>query len=191
MHSTAKLDDGYMGSGTKLRYSIRKYGIENHIKEILEFLPNREMLILRESEIINKELLLDNLCMNLKEGGSGGFSNKEHMIKCSKAGKAAFNEKLISDTTFKENWINKKIKSQIKSYEEGVREKKYFFDWNGKKHNEKTKNKMSETKSKQGIGSENSQFGTCWITKESINKKIKKEELDSYLKQGWNKGRKF
>jgi len=28
MHSTYKLDDGYLGSGNRLRYSIRKYGKE-------------------------------------------------------------------------------------------------------------------------------------------------------------------
>ena len=29
MHSTYKLNDGYLGSGKILRYSIRKYGKEN------------------------------------------------------------------------------------------------------------------------------------------------------------------
>ena len=37
MHSTSKLDGGYMGSGKILRYSIRKYGKENHTKETLFF----------------------------------------------------------------------------------------------------------------------------------------------------------
>jgi hypothetical protein len=35
----------------------------------------------------------------------------------------------------------------------------------------------------------NSQFGTCWITKDGVNKKIKKEELNSWIEQGWCKGR--
>lgn len=35
----------------------------------------------------------------------------------------------------------------------------------------------------------NSQFGTCWITIKGSSKK-KKEELEIYVKQGWNKGRK-
>ena len=29
MHSTSNENDGYMGSGKRLRYSIRKYGKEN------------------------------------------------------------------------------------------------------------------------------------------------------------------
>jgi len=39
-------------------------------------------------------------------------------------------------------------------------------------------------------GSNNSQFGTCWITNNKDNKKIKKKELEKYLSQGWLKGRK-
>jgi len=36
----------------------------------------------------------------------------------------------------------------------------------------------------------NSSFGSCWITKDNENKKIKKEELENYLSVGWIKGRK-
>ena len=50
MHSTTNLEDGYLGSGKRLRYSVRKYGKENHTKEILEFLPTREKLVIREFE---------------------------------------------------------------------------------------------------------------------------------------------
>jgi hypothetical protein len=43
----------------------------------------------------------------------------------------------------------------------------------------------------QGIGEENSQFGTCWITKNGKNKKIKKDDFNSYKFIGWVKGRKI
>lgn len=52
MHSTYKLDDGYLGSGKRLRYSINKYGEENHVKTILEYFETREELKKRESEIV-------------------------------------------------------------------------------------------------------------------------------------------
>ena len=58
-----------------------------------------------------------------------------------------------------------------------------------KKHTEETKNKMSE-KAKERIGNKNPSFGTCWITKNKENKKIKKENLDEWINQGWIKGRK-
>jgi hypothetical protein len=40
-------------------------------------------------------------------------------------------------------------------------------------------------------GQKNSQFGTCWIYNEHGNKKIKKVELDTYLQQGYIRGRKL
>lgn len=61
--------------------------------------------------------------------------------------------------------------------------------WLDRKHSQETKQKMSE-KAKQRTGEKNSSFGTCWITKDNENKKIKKEELDLYINNGWSKGRK-
>ena len=57
----------------------------------------------------------------------------------------------------------------------------------GKKHSDETKLKMSLIdRSKE----KNSQFGTCWIYNEQLkkNKKIKKEEIENFLKEGWIKG---
>ena len=34
IHSTNDINDGYMGSGKQLHYSLRKYGINNHKKEM-------------------------------------------------------------------------------------------------------------------------------------------------------------
>jgi len=61
--------------------------------------------------------------------------------------------------------------------------------WTNKKHKEETKNKISISCKGKQKGELNSQFGTCWITKDTENKKIKKEELDNYLSLGWIKGR--
>lgn len=38
-------------------------------------------------------------------------------------------------------------------------------------------------------GKKNSQYGTCWITNGSDNKKIKKIDLDNYSEMGYYKGR--
>lgn len=70
IHSTNILDDGYIGSGKRLWYSINKYGKENHKKDILEFVNKRGLLHQIEINIINK--FIDNpLCMNLSNGGFG------------------------------------------------------------------------------------------------------------------------
>jgi hypothetical protein len=71
MHSTDDLADGYVGSGTFLWKSIKKYGKANHATEILEHLSDRKSLSLREEEILTKELRADPLCMNFRSGGTG------------------------------------------------------------------------------------------------------------------------
>ena len=79
MHSTDDLEDGYIGSGTRLWHSIKKYGRENFSIEILEFLSDRETLKKRESELITVEMLNDPMCMNLRTGGEGGYSFVEEV----------------------------------------------------------------------------------------------------------------
>ena len=188
MHSAYNLEDGYMGSGKRLRYSIRKHGIENHTKEILEFLPTREDLVLREIEIVTKELISEDLCMNLREGGTGGFSSEQQKLNAIKSNQK---QKLLRQDS---EWVEKKAKNQSetlkKMYDEGILEKKYFHDWNGKNHSRESIEKMSQSSKGKGTGETNSQYGTCWITKDGLNKKIKKEDLEKHQLDGWVKGRK-
>jgi hypothetical protein len=188
MHSAYNLEDGYMGSGKRLRYSIRKYGVGNHTKEILEFLPTREELVLREIEIVTKELVDDPMCMNLREGGTGGFSSEQQKLNAIKSNEK---QKLLREDP---EWVKKKsvlLSNSIKkAYEEGKIDRYVNYDWNGKTHSEETKQLISKKRKGTGLGETNSQYGTCWITKDGANKKIKKEDLDTYLNDGWIKGRK-
>ena len=189
MHSTDNLEDGYVGSGKRLGYSIRKYGFENHKFEILEFLPSREELKKREAEVVNEELLSDPLCMNLKFGGEGGWDHlrgqnrsKEHQSKASvngwktKQNDLEFMEKFstLHSTKMKECHENGKITPP---------------SWIGKKHSEETLVKMRESHKGLQDGEKNSQFGTSWITNGIVVKKVKNDELQSWLKSGWSKGR--
>ena len=73
MHSTDDLNDGYMGSGCRLKFSINKYGKDNHKVEILEQYDCRKDLKNREKELVCDELLADEMCMNLVRGGEGGY----------------------------------------------------------------------------------------------------------------------
>ncbi len=66
-----------------------------------------------------------------------------------------------------------------------------IFTWKDKKHSDESKQKMSESSKGTQLGEKNGSFGTCWITKDTENKKIKKKELDNYLLLGWIKGRKI
>lgn len=113
MHSTDTLDDGYLGSGKVLWYSIRKHGRENHRRDIVEMCSTREALKLREKEIVNEQLLADPLNINLKYGGEGGgrFWNEEHRRKAQAAGGTAANKirskrlaELHNDVSFKKRF---------------------------------------------------------------------------------------
>lgn len=76
MHSTDDLKDGYVGSGTHLWRSIKIYGKENHHCEILEHLPDRKSLALREEAIVTTEMCRDPMCMNMRTGGTGNYPGK-------------------------------------------------------------------------------------------------------------------
>ncbi len=81
MHSTDNLDDGYMGSGKALKFSIQRYGKENHKVEILEMVESRELLAERERELVTINKVRNGKCMNLKIGGIGGFIKKAKIKK--------------------------------------------------------------------------------------------------------------
>jgi hypothetical protein len=191
MHSTDNLEDGYMGSGKRLRYSINKYGKQNHKVEILEFFDNRDELKKREKEIVDLNEVAKEECMNLIVGGEGGrgFTSEEQRLNAFKSHKK---QKFLKEN--ESGWFEKKSKKiskgNFKQYEEGIRKKYYFYNWNGKVHSDETKKKIGEKNSEHQKGKDNSQYGTCWITKDKVNKKIKKEEFELFNRQGWNKGRK-
>jgi hypothetical protein len=180
MHSTNDLNDGYIGSGTNLIRSIKKYGKHNFKFEIIEFLPNRKLLKEKEIEIVNKELLKDSMCLNICTGGDGGYISEEG---CKKGGTIAM-KKMWENKTFRENSIKKSSERFKENWKNGIF--KYVDYWTGRKHREDTKNKIGEKNSKNQKGIKNSQYGTMWITNGIENKKIKKNDI---IPIGWNLGR--
>lgn len=185
MHSTDNLDDGYFGSGKRLWFSINYHGKDNHTKEILEFLPNRLILKEREKEIVNKELITDVLCMNLKEGGEGGFTSEEHRTKFIDGR----NKTWTKEHRDKKVWLFKNDEKWAKNFGDIMRKNGLGNkSLTGKNHSEEAKEKISKSKKGTGSGKTNSQYGTCWITKNKENKKVKKEAVELYLNEGWIKG---
>ena len=266
IHSTDNINDGYMGSGTRLNRAYKKYGIENFHKEILKYFDTREDAAEYESEMVTESLIKDINCYNIVLGGetktttgtatvkdtqgnvyqlpmddkrikngelvgiTKGFitaKNKNgeihHMSinderylsgeftplakgKCNVINKDG---KIISISVNDERFINGEListhkgkviakdKNQkyyiIPSTDERLISGELTLFWKGKHHTEKTKEKLRQIykNSKHQQGEKNSQYGTCWITKDGVNKKIKKEEINNYILLGWSKGRKM
>jgi hypothetical protein len=80
IHSTSNLNDGYLGSGKRLRHSIRKYGKDAHIKVILGFFDSRKETEKNEEIVIN-EHINDINCLNLTNGGVGFKQNHTQKSK--------------------------------------------------------------------------------------------------------------
>lgn len=127
-HSTNDLNDGYMGSGKLLKNSIKKYGKENFIKEILCFCDSEqdayelEELVITEIEVNNPQ------CYNIVCGGHGfsfGVNNPN------------YNKPLTIEAKLHLSECNKGINNPMYNK---------VSPFKNKKHSEVTKNKISKSK---------------------------------------------
>lgn len=129
IHSTNNLNDGYMGSGTRLRLAYEKYGIENFHKDILCFFDSWEELCEHERMIVNQEMIDKSECYNLV---LGGHTPKEEDFYI----------------------IGKNVSEKI-------------------------------------MGDKNGSYGSKWMTKDGVSKKIQSSEIEEYVMNGWVFGRKM
>jgi hypothetical protein len=188
MHSTSNLDDNYLGSGTRLWKSIKKYGKDNHSREILEFLPDRKSLAEREREIVDESVINDPLSMNLMKGGeAGGFMNEEHQLKCSAAGGRTTNPEKSKGASERMTNLN------LNRIQEGSHKNwSDTYSWQGRTHKAETKSKIGAANSLKQTGSSNSQFGTKWMSHpEQGPTKVKSELVPEYLSRGYSLGRRL
>lgn len=189
MHSTNRIDDGYIGSGKRLYYEISKYGRENFKLEVLEYFISREELVQAEITLITEEDLRNTDCLNCKPGGSGGFS-REWIDKGRELANRARMKLIKEDPEFRENYYKALKLGRQKAKERGVKFHSIqdCYSWKGKKHKPETIEKMKLVRKGTGTGTRNSQFGTCWITDGKENKKMKKSDT---IPEGWYLGRKL
>jgi group I intron endonuclease len=69
IHSTNKLEDGYLGGGVRITYAVKKYGRDNFKREIINHYPTRKEASWHEKIIVTEELTKDPQCYNIKTGG--------------------------------------------------------------------------------------------------------------------------
>lgn len=207
-HKTKNLDDGYLGSGKYLNYSINKHGIENFEKEILYVFDTTKEMYAKEAELVNEEFIAESNTYNLRIGGMGGFDYINHSgLNGTDIGVQRRKELLKNDPIWAaefnatRNEGIRKYKKTISSEEWTRRGKKANktmlqrygkHSFTGKTHSEETKAIMSaKAKERLKDPTKNSQYGTCWIHNNRVSKKIDKNDLNEHLIEGWIKGRKI
>lgn len=198
-HKTNNINDGYMGSGKYLKYSQNKHGIENFTKEILFVYDNPSEMFAKEAEIVDDEFIAEQNTYNIKRGGSGGFDyiNSTGLNGASINGtKGVIVQRLLQSNDTE--WATKKsakISDSLKrQHAEGMRPHFPPHTVGEFTHTAATKQIMSD-KAKERLKdpTKNSSYGTCWIhsLEEQVSKKIKKDNLDEWLDNGWVQGRKM
>ena len=166
LHSTDHMDDGYLGSGMRLTRSVKKYGADQHHREILFMGATRKEASNKEAELLTEEVRKDPMCMNLGPGGLGATdrpaTSEETSAKLSKASKAVIRTK---------EWYDKIVASRRagvgygKSEEEREKIRKALT---GKTLSEEHKKKISEG----GTGQKRSKE-TCAKISEALKGKNK------------------
>ena len=95
VHKHVKGKDTYMGSGTRIKAAIKKYGVENFTKEILKEFKTYDEALAYEKELVSLITIKDPLCYNLVVGGGSTegykFSEQSKKIMSNKA-KALWND---------------------------------------------------------------------------------------------------
>jgi hypothetical protein len=191
-HSCEDINDTYMGSGKLIKSAIDKYGLENFKKEIIHIFETEEAAYKMEKIIVNEDFIKRNDVYNLIIGGDSFESinsNIELRKEKNKRAAASMNKINWSNDDFISRNKERMSTQSKKLHSEGILSTP---NWTGKKHKEESKRKIGEKNSETQKGQKNSQYGTCWIFNEKIgNRKIKKTDLESYLLDGWVKGRKI
>jgi hypothetical protein len=185
-HQTNNPNDNYLGSGKYLQHAITKYGKAAFIKEILFDYNTEQEMNDKEKELVTEEFCMRTDTYNLCVGGQGGFSYiNRHNLRSLHTPES---RKSLSETC-KRQGIKPGLychAANAKLYQDGNKPMPPSFK--GKRHTNETKELMSQNSRGKATGRKNSQFGTMWITDNTINKKIAKDDI---IPNGWIKGRKI
>jgi len=174
IHKTTNMNDTYFGSGININRAIKKYGIENFTKEILEFFNAEQEMFDKEAEIVNHDFVNLPNTYNIIEGGSGSFSyinslpNQGHKPGQQKEASLIKSAKLKNDPVYRGE-VSKKLSTSSKKL---VSEGKMFF---------------------QSPTFINPASFHKWISNDVEMKSlyVPLEQLDSYKTNGWYMGRKY
>ncbi len=134
-HQTDNLNDQYFGSGTRLKYALKKYGKKNFHREIIKLCENREHMLMVEASIVNKNFIAREDTYNIRLGGTAGFKG------------------FIPPPRPRRPWSEEE---KLKKSEDNKGSKNPFY---GRKHSAATRKKLSEIGKKYNRENTNSFSG--------------------------------
>ena len=175
VHSTKNLNDGYLGSGKLLNRAIKKYGVENFQKKVIEFFETKEEAYLKEKEIVNKQFVNKNNTYNITEGGKGSFY---HINSNKSLDQGMSKEKRFQQRKLAAAKGGKALKNKLETDVE-YRSKHLLLLENNRR-------KLKE------MGLLKTALSQRWVTNPDTKeqKYVHIDKVDDYLKKGWIKGRK-
>ena len=165
-------DTKYFGSGRWIKEELYKGSIL--INEVVSYHGSLAELNTAERECIGLHKL-NVLCKNIARGGDGGLIVDQYHLR----------DMVIQRKTDPEwlRWYKRRVSEGLKE-----RFKNTGGAFKGKKHKPESILKMKESSKGNGKGSQNSQYGTFWITDGKVNLKVK---IGSRIPEGYSKGRKL
>ena len=199
-HQTEDINDGYLGSGLRLRLAIKKYGAENFIKEIIGEYNTAEELNKAECLLITEEILNDKNCYNLALGGQGGFlgeSTREKGKRLWTDERRKKQSEIAKNTVKSEKWLisNKNKLHSWEKMDESQKEKQKISMsnsikdlWKSPEHRKKMKVVRSKTPTSDSF--KYATRGRSWVCNSNGKRRlVKPEEIEMLIKLGWAKGK--
>lgn len=192
-HSTEDVDDGYMGSGLLLTRAIAKYGVESFRKRTVAFFDTSEEAFAFEASLVDDAFVHDPRTYNLTLGGNGCWSgaNRHSQAKDRRRrGALSMNKVVWADPEYRARKAQKAGETFARLHAEGLLKP---VDWTGHKHKAESKAKIGAANSVHQAGEGNSRFGSVWVhhLADRVSKSVPKSELETWLSQGWTKGRRM
>ena len=194
-HVTYNINDKYFGSSKYLKKDVKELGKNNFRKEILHIFDNKEDMMNKEAEIVNKEFchridtynkhiggIMDFTWTNMiitkdKEGNIHSIYNDDprylsgELFGIAKGNKYALNKVAVKDKNDNYFQVDKSdpryLSGELVHFSLG---NPGNCSWLNRKHSEETKEKMSK-KAQEKIGDKNSMFGK--IRTEEFKNKVK------------------
>ena len=189
-HKSTKhpFENQYYGSGKQITAAIKKYGVENFKKEVLQYCSSMEEMANKEAETVTEDFVKRLDTYNMHKGGPGGWDHyngsKEHSANSSKGGKKSAKrlnefiaEQKSSNTAWWQNWYSKVCETN----------KELTLRALTPEARERRKDTFKQIGHSQG--EKNSQFGRIWISN-ILTKEVKRITINDTIPEGWVRGKK-